>query len=248
VTAPVANLPRIAFVHIPKCGGQSVQRRLAEYYGQESCLRVGAARFGGDIETARGPDDWQDALAEARVVYGHYSWAFLDEMIGRAGAPRFTPLCLVREPLERAISEYWFVRRTPEHPAWSLCQGASISEYLLNHHDHNCQCQFVGGSRLFGEALERIQRDFEAVCPMDEIDRFVHLLARAMGQPGRPAPSVNRSMLEADKRRVGPRTASRFYEKNGDDLKLYWWIAEHWREHWRFGGRIAEIDPPDSST
>ena len=102
----------------------------------------------------------------------------------------------------------------------------------------------MAGSRRFGEALERIQRDFEGVCPLEEIDRFAHLLARALGRPGQPAPSFNRATVAAEQRRVGPRTTSRFYERNADDLRLYWWVVENWRDHWRFGGRVGPGDAP----
>lgn len=234
---------RLAFVHIPKCGGQSIQYRLAEYFGAQRCLRVGRPEFGGDIEQAASIPDWREALRRSSVVYGHYTWPFLKDTIQRTDSPRFMPICVVREPLARAISEYWYCRGYPEHPLWSLCQEVSISEYLLEHHEHNVQCRTVAGTDLFGEALERIQTEYEALGALDEIDDFGRMLADALRQPRLPVPHINLNRAQDGKPapRVGPRTTSRFYEKNVADLRLYWWIREHWREHWRLGGGSEQL-------
>lgn len=241
------EIPRIAFVHIPKCGGQSIQHRLAEYYGEEACLRVGKLKFGGDILSEAPDDDWRTALRQARVIYGHYTWSFLKAVIERTSSPRFTPLCVVREPLERAISEFFYIREYPEHPQWGQCQELTLVQYLLDHHQHNCQCHFISGTPLFGETQIQVEQDFEAICPIDELDSFSKGLAGVLGLPVQAVPHLNQSSKSSEERRVGPRTASRFYEKNVADLRLFWWVTENWRHQWRFGGRLAELETREAS-
>jgi hypothetical protein len=230
-----AGLPCLAFVHIPKCAGQSIQQRLAAYYGEAACLRVGDPRFGADIRADQTPDAWREVLHNRRVVYGHYDWPSLKHVITQTGHPGFKPISLVREPLERAISEYWYIRGYPEHPKWTLCQEVEISEYLGEHHAHNCQCRLLSGTDHFSETKAVIEQDFEAIAPVDEIDAFAQRLASALGHTDASAPHVNRSAMSQEQRGVGPRTTSHFYANNAADLALYWWTTRHWRSHWRLG-------------
>ncbi len=90
--------PRIVFLHIMKTAGSSIRRRLEELAGNAPIWRCEVEGRPGDAP--------REALARYRVVMGHFTMADARHVPG----PRriFTVL---RDPRERLISQYHFLRR-----------------------------------------------------------------------------------------------------------------------------------------
>ena len=239
--APYCGDIRIAYIHIPRCGGQSIQHRLAEYYGHSTCLRVGPFENGGDIQIESDEEMWRNSLRSAKVVYGHYPWPILRRLISKLSLPNFIPLGLVREPLERAISEFCYIREERRHPERQFCLEATIDDYLLNRHYSNIQCHYICHQPAFKEAVQVITKEFAGIAPHEGIDRFSRLLGRGLSQPQEPAPHLNKRPEIQAEPMPAPRSVSRFYEQNSADLQLFWWVKEHWRDHWRFQGSYDDI-------
>lgn len=224
--------PRIAFVHVPKCGGTTMNSQLAEWVGQDHSLLVGDRRFGAQIEITDGLDLWKPALQPARLVHGHFTWPLLKDICERAGVAPFVPVALVREPLARAVSEYHYIRSYPQHPLYALLSEITIDQFLMHHHQCNTQCQYLTKTDLFHPARDLIMADFGGIAPLDDIDDFSSRLAVVLGQSPTPAEARNVSGTGTDARHVDPKVASEFYEKNIADLRLYWWVRRNWRARW----------------
>jgi hypothetical protein len=93
--------PRIVFLHIPKTAGQSVHALLVALFGPEN---ISPARLNEHLVrmTVR-------ELRRYRVTSGHLDWQALDCI----PPPRFV-FTVLREPLERIVSFYLFMRREAE--------------------------------------------------------------------------------------------------------------------------------------
>lgn len=98
--------PRVVFLHIPKCGGTSVNHHFKSNFGGKRTKRsvlldsaVGNAFEASALESAR----------SAQFVGGHFGWNTLERV--RKGAVTFT---ILREPFDRLRALYAFARKPRE--------------------------------------------------------------------------------------------------------------------------------------
>lgn len=92
---------RVIFLHIPKTAGQSVHAALATAFGREA---VCPARSNEQLAQMS-----VSTLHKYRVFSGHLDWSMLDCLEG----PKFT-FTVLREPLERVLSLYFYLRKKAE--------------------------------------------------------------------------------------------------------------------------------------
>jgi hypothetical protein len=235
----------VIFLHIPKTAGSTLHSIIERQYPAGAIYntigvrnRKAAERFRELPEADR---------ARIRVLKGH---------MGFFGWHEFLPgpavyITLLRHPVDRIISHYYYVLRSPGHPAHShtVAEGLSLGDYLraeLTKEIDNQQTRIlsalpadVGGcSRLHLEQAQRhIVEHFALVGLTERFDESLILLRRLLGwgslfygrrrvTPGRPR--------EAD---VDRDTISLIERYNELDLELYR-FAER-----RFEASIREAGP-----
>ncbi|MEP9349602.1 hypothetical protein [Xanthobacter sp. KR7-225] len=93
--------PAVAFLHIPKCAGTSLHMALTAHYGTMACP-----------ERHNGLADWPaGALAHYRFFSGHFDFPSL----GLIPAEKVSIVTMLRQPADRLISLYRFLRaHTPQ--------------------------------------------------------------------------------------------------------------------------------------
>jgi hypothetical protein len=92
---------RIVFLHIPKTAGQSVHAALANTFGEAA---VCPARVNEQLRLMSISE-----LNRYQVFSGHFDWSLLDCLKG----PRYV-FTILREPMERVLSFYFFLRKQGE--------------------------------------------------------------------------------------------------------------------------------------
>jgi hypothetical protein len=122
------------FLHVPKAAGTSVKAMLFRHYSRAKTVRAWQVQSGGDVSPADF-GEYQIDVDSIVHVSGHVSadrfrsnQALLDDF-DRCG--RFV-LPVTRDPLERLVSDYNYIRRTQGHPR------AAAAERPLE--------DFIGGS------------------------------------------------------------------------------------------------------
>ncbi len=179
----------IAFVHIPKTAGSTLYRVLDRHYSRRHIYTIWRD---GTLADFKHLDDAR--RAEIRLLRGHFG----------CGLCGFLPddtryFTLLREPLDRVLSYYYFVRRTPHHYSHTqvLSEGMSPADFFRSGIDFmvdNGQTRLLadletGQEVGFGECTEehlaaakRNLRDrFAVVGLTEEFDRTLLLLKRAFG-------------------------------------------------------------------
>ncbi|MEP2716198.1 sulfotransferase family 2 domain-containing protein [Pseudophaeobacter sp.] len=227
---------RIAYIHIPKCGGTAMQAHLVDRIGKDRSLAIGALKHGAQIEMASDFETWRSALDGVRLAYGHFFWPAFKDLANRLNAPAFSPVAVVREPLTRAVSEYNYISQFPTHDLHAKVQQMTLDEYLLELHVNNIQCKFMTQSDLFVPALQVIEEEFACIAPLDEIDEFSARLMQDLKLPQAPVVPKNVGGQTRDKLVIDPDVTSEFYERNVADLRMYWWVRRNWRSHWKVSG------------
>lgn len=127
----VVDGPTLIFVHLPKTGGTTFKSILRRVYGQARLFETTPGQVPESIE--RFAELPEETRAAYRVVTGHIPFG-IETLVPR---PSET-IILLREPVERLISNYYHVRNTPEHPAHArtVAEGVSLEDFIRARQDN----------------------------------------------------------------------------------------------------------------
>jgi len=112
----------LVYLHIPKCAGSTMMGLLRANYG-DGFHRVGNG--GGWRKFHKRP-----AAQRARItcLTGHLPWGV---QVGTIPRP-YQTATMLRHPVDRAISLYWFVRRFPKHKWHSFAQRKGLVAFATS--------------------------------------------------------------------------------------------------------------------
>ncbi len=173
--------PVFLFTHVPRTAGTTFVSVLARQFPRKAVFRMSmdANRFQASIDAYR--DLAPDAKRNVRCVIGHmpyglHRWAPVDPVY----------LAFVREPVERALSQYDYLRKNPLlRDQLNLPSSAttSLESFLAAEQDmHMCnlQVRLLGG---IGSILDRFMPPYEAM-PGDALDNALTNLKLNFGVVG----------------------------------------------------------------
>jgi len=214
----------ILFLHIPKAAGTTLAGIAERHYPARKQYRLG--------ENAQAAIERFNQLPEAergryRYIAGHFPYGVHEQVPGP-----YAYMTMLREPIDRVISFYHFIRNDSRHP-WHEVLPDSIHEFALNCHlpvfDNGQTRQLAGdwGRIPFGECgpdlLERAKQNLEAIEVVGLREAFIPslLLAgqrfgwRRLGfQPANRNPDRPTEPVDAD-------TLEQLRQWNKLDLELY---------------------------
>jgi len=224
----VAKQPILIFVHLPKCGGTTLYRLVEWEY---SPLRV----FSVDGRFYR----WSynrllksrvDKLAGMQVFQGHMPFG-LHRLLG---APA-TYMTMLREPIDRVISEYFYRINRPQHPyedRWM--KKLTLEEYIRATPQHNIQTKLLAGQRsgydfLAGEctadtlaiAKENLARHFSLVGLTERFEESLALAKLMFGWKIRYFADFNVTGRRPSKSSVPPSVRDLIADYYRYDVALY---------------------------
>jgi hypothetical protein len=211
---------RIVFLHVPKCGGNSVRRALAELYGwplpksrrrwfHDAPRRSerAAALLGRPVEDLR--DDllrYQLCDGHVRLVTGHFRWpdALRDQF------PDVSFVSLLREPVSHLLSVYYFQREERGQAAHKR-ETADLPQFLESDRARRAGAMYV---RLFGapagadqmlapDVLQRARQrlaSVEVLGVLEDLPAFAQAFERRFGRRLR-IPHLNAGRLRPARER-----------------------------------------------
>ncbi len=115
--------PLDIFLHIPKTGGITMYQILRHNYPPESIWKVYPASW-EDLQQAVNALP-EERRARLRLLTGHIPYG-VHTLLGRP-ARYFT---ILREPVERTLSYFYYVRSHPDNPQYAQTRHMSLEEYI----------------------------------------------------------------------------------------------------------------------
>lgn len=231
----------LVFIHVPKTGGMTFYSMIREIYRPFESHKINPAE--ASIDAYRNlPSARKNRL---KVIYGHMDFG-LRELL----PPGSSYVTLLRHPVERVISHYYYVRRTENDPLRELAMRSTLEDWVtrcsLAEMD-NGQTRRLSGvanglavgacsSAMLVCARENVARNFVLAGITERYDEFYLAMSKIFGWPIKNYPSINVAQSRPGMNEIPRRTLRLIEKHNALDMELYD-FALH-----RFAERIEQLD------
>ena len=214
--------------HVPKTAGSTLAHALAAMVGGTQAMDLRLRR-------ALRPRDMTDEdKRELRMISGHFVYGMHERFPQR---PLY--LAAVRDPVERAVSYYRFVKGAKDHPNHAEFQDLSFEESwgrmtgraaLTRSNEQSAILSGLQPGDTPDEDLlwQRAKEDYFLIIPQGQVDEAIRRLRAAYGLPWTKVPQMNRSHGDAPE--PGADIRIRIEAENALDLTLVDWAGRNFEE------------------
>jgi hypothetical protein len=224
VTPPSATIEReaVIFLHIPKTAGTTLNRIIERQYSPFAIFTINPYRIKASAERLKGLTE--ERRRRLRVVRGHLPYGIHTYL--PQGASYVT---MLREPVARVLSAYYFVLRRPLNPLhWKLKrERLGLEDCLRLFPDRqNLQCKYISGvkdstigdERLLDIAKENLTRSFSVVGICERFEESLVLMSTTFGWR---IPFYENQRVSKSRPIIEPQLANLIREYNRLDVELY---------------------------
>ncbi|GAB4464322.1 MAG: sulfotransferase family 2 domain-containing protein [Anaerolineae bacterium] len=228
---PGAPPPVVVFLHIPKAAGTTLHHILERQYPPEAVFSISdqvALDAFRQLPEAR--------RAQLRCVKGHFPFGVHQWLPGDA-----TYITLLREPVSRVVSDYYYIRSHPEHPyhATLVAERLTLEDFAHIHieaGEANLQTRWISGmvdmdhvtppyGPLPAGALERaratLRSAFSVFGAVEQFDAALLLMKHAFGWGNVFYTRKNVTGAQTDPTAIPPSVAEMLAHANQLDGELY---------------------------
>ena len=212
----------LIFLHIPKTAGTTLNRIIEWQYNPLSIFTLDPYRIRATAERFKTLSE--ERRRRIRVVRGHLYYG-LHEFLPQGA----TYITLLREPVARFLSSYYFILRRPLHPLHRKLkrERLGVEDYLrLIPHRHNFQCSLIAGventatgdERLLDIAKENLIKSFSVVGICERFEESLMLMAKTFRWE---VPFYENRKISKNRSPVDRSSIEMIRENNRLDLELY---------------------------
>ena len=213
----------LIFLHLPKNGGTTFQTIVNRYYSKAETFRIGYNK-----ENKWNLDEFIHLPKERRekihLLQGHFMFGLHEYLYGDSDYITF-----LRKPVERTISFYNYVLRTPQNRLYEDAKNKSLFEFVTQIRDfdiHNGQIRKLSGvhgteEEMFEKALDNIEKHFSFVGLQERFDESLIILANIYGWKDIHYKKKNVSREGISPSELDDKTIQAIKEINHGDQKLY---------------------------
>jgi Sulfotransferase family len=217
----------VIFLHLPKCGGTTLNRIIEWEYPPSRIFSVDPSFFRWSYyRMTRWP---ASRLARMRVFKGHMPFG-LHERLPRPAVY----ITVLRDPIDRAVSEYYYARSRRIHPQHQMMKKLTIEEYIQTTPHTNVQTKLIAGEYseydfLAGECTERtlqkarnnLDRHFAIVGVTERFEETLALTKLILGWRVLRYANFNVTRARPAKQRISPEVQALIAQRYRFDMELY---------------------------
>jgi hypothetical protein len=214
----------IIFLHVPKTAGTTLNRLIeweypiAQMYSVDPVLFEWSAKHLWNLPKQR--------LAKTRMFKGHMLFG-LHEVLPQPS----TYITVLRNPVERVLSAYYYMRTYKLHPFyWRLRKEKwSLEEYVERTRRDNVQCKIIAGAEYHGPctkeimetAKQNLNRHFSVVGLSERFEESLALMKLRFGWQLRSYSTFNVTRSRPKKGDLSQSTLDLILQRNSFDVELY---------------------------
>jgi hypothetical protein len=237
----------LVFLHIPKAGGSTMCKILRQHYSPDETVTLdipGVVRF----KTLPVAERKRYRLLQGHLYFG------LHDFIPRAS----TYITLLRHPVERVVSFYYYARSTSYHYLYHQLTTERIDFKTLLTRNlttelRNLQTRMLAGDEwrdpqrvatraTLEQAQANLRSHFRVVGLLEEFDASLLLLYRAFGWQLRRYVKENANKEKPSDLLLDAETRKSLEEANSLDLELYEYASKLFDEQCRAAGDSFAAD------
>lgn len=225
------TIMRLLFLHIPKAGGTTFHAVLENLHPNKNGICSITPRFSIQdfINLPKAKRE------EIDLLKGHFEFGMHQYFEGGD----FQYITLFRKPVERVISHYYYVLRTPQHYLYHKVAKTNMSllDYAtsdLTTELDNGQLRLLTGSEdpaitctpeLLEKAKENLRKYFVSFGIVEEFDKSLILFKNKMGWEDFPV-YKKLNVTKKKPQEIPQEVRAAIEERNRFDMELYAWARE----------------------
>ena len=205
---------RTFFFHIPKCAGTSIWASLYDIYGTRYVCLVNSKRRRRAFAAMP-----QAVRHSYSAVGGHARLSFFCDHLGETAD--YHKIVTLRDPIDRAISEYNYIRAQSTHRRNKEVAALSLDRFAAQNIRPNKQVRLLTGNGDDVEgAIDIVTHFFDDWAFSDGVDALVERLYEIAGTAPRRAVHKNKGMSGPRRADLDPSTLRLLEDRNRNDLAL----------------------------
>jgi hypothetical protein len=237
----VARVRPIIFLHLPKAAGSSLRAAFRRKYRGLQIYELS-----GNPAQAAALTQWPAKKRhEIDLLLGHQHFGMHHWL-----RPEARYITMLRNPIDRCISHYFFVLRKPEHHLHQrvMQERMTLYDYItkqtsreldndqvrwLNDDGHRTAAFGCVSRRMLDIAKQRLAEEFEVVGLSERFDESLELVADALQWDTIEQIRVNVTQNRPRVEEVEPRALDAIRECNELDSELYAFAQELFEQRWQ---------------
>jgi hypothetical protein len=229
----------LIFLHIPKTAGTTLNRIIEWQYNPLSIYTMDPYGIRATVERFKKLSE--ERRRRIRVVRGHLLYG-IHEFLPQGA----TYITMLREPVARFLSSYYFILRRPLHPLHRKLktERLGVEDYLrLTPHRQNLQCRFIAGigeggncdEQVLKAAKENLARSFTVAGLCERFPESLMLMTTSFGWE---IPFYENRKVSKNRSAVEPGVIDTIREHNRLDIELYEFAKKRFEESLRKNERV----------
>ena len=217
----------LIFLHLPKCAGTTLNRIIEWEYDPMRVFSIDPVLHLWSFQKL---NRWSPKRLETMQVFkGHMPLG-----IHKRLAQPSTYITFLRDPVERVMSGYYFMRNYRFHPHHHWVSKLTLEEFVQVSPNHNVQCKYISGRPFVGDfhagdcdeevlaaAKENLNRYFSLVGITERFDEGLAILKIMYGWHISKYAKFNVTKTRQAKKNLPAATVELIAERNKYDMALY---------------------------
>jgi hypothetical protein len=208
----------LVHLHMPKTGGTTLKKIIYKNYDRNKVFDV-------YVDRPKLPATLANLTKkQVQCIQGHFPFGVHKHFNKKAAY-----ITMLREPIDRIISEYYFIKNIPWHNLHSKVKNMSLVQYQNSLAKSNLQTRYILGGpferELTNKDLEKAKKilvtHFSMVGITELFDESTFLMKETLGWQNISYEKANVTKKRLSKKQISPKVIQQIAANNKLDLQLY---------------------------